>query len=104
MGESSGAVDLIRWAFDVDPDRREAIESYLVDLGLEVYVEDGSRFVVCWDEPQPDDDPDAIVEALWELHGAPFEVTHEEFRRLGISTYHPADEAGGAGDETGQAA
>jgi hypothetical protein len=83
--------ELIRWTFTVEPDRRAAIEGHLDDLGADVWVRDGCKFQVTWEEP--DGGLDEVVEALWSLHGSPFEVTHEEFRRVGLHVLqHDGDE------------
>ena len=35
-----------------------------------------------------------VVEALWAIHGEPFEVTHEEFRRTSLNILeHSEDES-----------
>ena len=74
--------DLIRWTFTVDPSHRLAIETHLDDLGADVWVRDGGKFQVTWEEPE--EGVEGIVEALWEITGEPFDVTHEEFRRTGL--------------------
>ena len=85
--------DLIRWTFTVDPVHRRAIEAHLDDLGADVWVRDGGKFQVTWEEPE--DGLDEVVEALWAIHGEPFEVTHEEFRRTSLHVLeHSEDEAG----------
>jgi hypothetical protein len=80
------ALDLVRWTFTSDPAHRAAIEEYLSDLGLDVLVRDECKFLVTWDEP--DRDVDEVITAIWALNGAPFEVTQEEFHRLGLHTLH----------------
>jgi len=87
--QETPAVDLIRWTFTVDPAHRDAIEGHLNDLGLDVHVRGEGQFVVTWDEPGGD--LDEVIEELWEIHGTPFEVTHEEFRRLDLCVYHYED-------------
>lgn len=82
-------VDMVRWTFTIDPARRADVESYLLDLGLDVHVRGDARFVVTWDEPEGD--VDGVVDELWSVHGAPFEVTHEEFRRLEHFVFHHDD-------------
>jgi hypothetical protein len=74
--------DLIRWTFTVDPDRAQGIEAHLDDLGADVWVRDGGKFQVTWEEPEGE--MDEVIEALWSIHGVPFDVTQEEFRRLGL--------------------
>ena len=39
---------------------------------------------VTWEEPEGN--LDEVVEALWGLNGEPFEVTLEEFHRVGLCT------------------
>ena len=50
-----------------------------------------------WEEPEGD--LDEVVEALWEINGGPFEVTHEEFHRLGHLVYEADDGATEGGDD-----
>ncbi len=76
------STDLIRWTFTIDPTHRAEIEGHLEDLGADVWVREGCKFHVTWDEPEQD--LDEVVEALWSLNGGPFEVTQEEFHRLGL--------------------
>ena len=59
-----------------------AIEEHLTDLGLDVLVRDGTQFLVSWDEPEGN--IDEVIEAIWSLHGDPFEVTQEEFHRQNL--------------------
>jgi len=82
--------DLIRWTFAIEPDRREGIEAHLDDLGADVLVRDGRTFLVTWDEP--DASLDGVIEAIWAIHGSPFEVTQEEFHRLALHTLAHADD------------
>jgi hypothetical protein len=84
------ALDLIRWTFTSDPEHSTAIEEYLVDQGLDVLRYDECKFLVTWDEP--DGDVEAIISEIWALNGAPFEVTQEEFQRLGLHTYYHTEE------------
>jgi hypothetical protein len=86
MSLDSSSLDLIRWTFTVNPEHRAAIESHLADLGLEVLVQDDSRFIVSWEEPGHQ--PEEVIEELWELNGATFEVTQEEFHRFGLHIVH----------------
>src|SRR5690349_16173489 len=86
------SLDLIRWTFTSDPARRAAIEEHLADLGLDVLVRDDCKFLATWDEP--DRDPDEVVTEIWELNGAPFEVTQEEFYRLSLNILHHVEEDG----------
>ena len=90
-GQDTRPIDMIRWSFTADPSRRAEIEGYLDDLGLDVYVRGEAQFTAIWEEPEGD--PDEVVERLWEINGAPFEVTHEEFSRLNLLAYHAEDEA-----------
>ena len=89
--EQGATTDLIRWTFTIDPAHRPEIEGHLTDLGLDVVVYDESKFVVTWEEPDEETDP--VIEALWALNGAPFEVTQEDFHRLGLHVLHHEDEA-----------
>jgi hypothetical protein len=86
-----GTIDLIRWTFAADPGRKGDIAAHLVDLGAEVHAGNDGHFTVLWDEPH--DDLDEIVEELWLLNGTAFEVTHEAFHRVELSSYHQADES-----------
>jgi hypothetical protein len=70
-------LDLIRWTFTADPARRRELATSLDDLGAEVSSQEDGRFLVLWDEPD----------------AAPFEVTHESFRRLELLAYQAEDEA-----------
>ena len=79
---TSASTDLIRWTFTVPAAAAEAIESYLTDLGADVFTRDGQTFHVTWDEPDQNLDP--VVEAIWSLAGAAFEITQEEFHRLAL--------------------
>lgn len=93
--EPKAPVDLVRWTFTTNPDRRTEIESHLDDLGADVLVRGDSQFVVTWEEPEGD--VEEVVEALWALNGGPFEVTLEEFHRVGLYALEsddvPAQEA-----------
>ena len=87
------SLDLVRWSFTSNPDHRAEIESYLLDLGADVLVREGSEFLVTWEEP--DQDLVEVVEAIWSLNGQPFDVIQEEFQRLSLNTLHYSeDEAG----------
>lgn len=86
----STSLDMIRWTFSIDPERRQEVSEYLTDLGLEIQVV-GDQFIVTWEDPDGED-VSGIIEELWEVHGAPFEVTHEEFHRLSLSVYQPEGE------------
>ena len=84
--------DLIRWTFTIDPSHRRAIETHLDDLGADVWVRDDRKFQVIWEEPE--EGLDEVVEAIWAIHGEPFEVTQEEFRRVGLHVLeHSEDES-----------
>lgn len=86
---SPPAVDLVRWAFSTDPEHQSAIEDHLANLGADVLAREGGEFVVTWDEPE--DDLEEILEELWSINGAPFEVTQEEFQRRALHTLHHCD-------------
>ena len=92
MGEDtkSASVDMIRWTFSVSPENREAIETHLVDLGLDVIVQGEGQFHVTWEEP--DRETTELTSELWDLNGEPFEISQEEFHRLGHFLIH-ADES-----------
>lgn len=85
------APDLIRWTFTIDPARLAEVVGLLNDHGLHVHDHGDGLLVATWDEPEGD--PDELIEALWEVHGAPFEVTHESFRRLEHLAYHLDEDA-----------
>lgn len=94
--QDATSIDLIRWTFTINPDHRAEIEGHLSDLGFDVYVQDDSIFTVTWEEP--DREVDEVIEEIWALNGEAFEVTQEEFRRLGMHTLtqdedEPAQEA-----------
>jgi hypothetical protein len=82
--------DLLRWTFTINPDHRTEIETYLLDLGADVLIREGSEFLVTWDEPS--EDMAEVVEGIWSLNGAPFEVIQEEFQQLGLHTLHHSDD------------
>jgi len=82
--------DLIRWTFTPEAAKRDEIVALLLDHGFEVHTRDDGPVVATWDEPEGD--PDEVVEELWAIHGEPFEVTHEEFRRTELLVYHHEDE------------
>jgi hypothetical protein len=88
-GANANSVDLLRWTFTADPAHRAEIEGHLHDLGLDVLVRDDCRFVVLWDEPEGD--TDEVIEELWTLNGAPFEVIQEELHRLSLLAVHHED-------------
>jgi hypothetical protein len=86
----TGAVDLIRWTFAVNPDHCAAIVEHLNDLGPDVLVRDGTQVHVLWDEPEGN--LDDVVEAIWDLNGGePFEITQEEFQRQTLVHLHHDD-------------
>jgi hypothetical protein len=89
-GLNAGTIDLIRWTFISDPGRRAEIEEHLTDLGLDVLVRDGDHFVVTWDEPEGN--IDEVIEAIWAIHGEPFEITQEEFHRQNLLHIHHAED------------
>lgn len=82
-------IDMIRWTFTADPSKRDELANYLVDNGLEVLVRDEETLVAIWDEPEGD--IGEVVEALWEINGAPFEIVHEEFQRENLLVYEPEE-------------
>ncbi len=84
-------VDLVRWTFAVDPDRRTEIVAYLHDHGADVLVRGEDQLVVSWEEPEGN--LEEMIEALWGLNGGPFEVTVEEFHRIGLHTLESDDGA-----------
>jgi hypothetical protein len=85
------SVDLVRWTFAVDPDRRTEIEAHLLDHGADVMVRGEDQLVVSWEEPEGN--IEEIIEALWGLNGGPFEVTVEEFHRVNLHTLESDDQA-----------
>src|SRR5262245_53431825 len=98
MSDESNALslDVIRWTFTSDPAHRVAIEQHLSDLGLDVMVREDCKFIVTWDEP--DREVEDVIAEIWELNGAPFEVTQEELHRFGLHILHQV------GDEESQEA
>lgn len=92
------SIEMIRWTFTVDPAHRGEIESYLLDQGLEVLVRGEDTLVATWDEPEGE--IDEVIEELWAINGAPFEVTHEEFHRANLLIYH-VEEAEAAEESDG---
>jgi hypothetical protein len=88
--QGTSSIDLIRWTFTVNPAHRAEIEGHLGDLGLDVFVQGESTFHVMWEEP--DREVDEVIEEIWALNGEPFEVTQEEFHRVGLHTLHHADD------------
>jgi hypothetical protein len=87
---NSLSLDLIRWTFTSAPENCTAIEDYLTDQGLDVLLYDECKFLVTWDEP--DRNVEEIISEIWALNGAPFEVTQEEFHRLGLHTLYHIEE------------
>jgi hypothetical protein len=87
---TAASSDLIRWTFTVNPEHAQAIETHLDDLGADVWVRDGSRFQVSWEEP--DADLDEVIEALWLIHGEPFDVTQEDFSRTSLHILQHSDD------------
>ena len=88
--EATASTDLIRWTFTLPTEAVEAVQTYLGDLGADVFVRDGANFHVSWEEPEVDLDP--IVEAIWSIVGEPFEITQEEFHRLELHVLQQAEE------------
>lgn len=84
--EQADAIDLIRWTFTIDPEKRGEVETYLSDLGAEVLVRPEGQIVALWDETEHD--LDVVIEELWEILGAAIDVTHEEFHRAELLIYH----------------
>lgn len=80
------SLDMVRWTFKADPESRIELEAYLLDHGADVHVKNEADFIVLWDEPEFD--MDLVVDALWEINGEEFEITHEEFHRLSLLAYH----------------
>jgi hypothetical protein len=98
------ATDLVRWTFTAEPEHRDAIETHLDDLGADVFVQEGGRFLVTWEEPEHA--LDEVVEAIWALNGTPFDVIQEEFHRLSLSLLQlqgeeEEEEEAGSDDEQG---
>lgn len=91
MDDGVDSSDLIRWTFAVPPAARAAVQTHLGDLGAEVFVRDDGTFHVLWEET--DADLDGAVEAIWDLAGAPFEITQEGFQRLELHILHADDSA-----------
>ncbi len=90
-GQNPATIDLIRWTFTADPARAAEIEAHLNDLGLDVLVREDAHFLVSWDEPEGN--IDEVIEAIWTINGAPFEVTQEEFHRQTLLHLHHEDDA-----------
>jgi hypothetical protein len=90
-GQNASTIDLIRWTFTVDSTHGLEIEEHLADLGLEVLVRDEAHFSVLWDEPEGN--IDEVIEAIWAINGAPFEITQEEFHRQNLLRIHHEDDA-----------
>ncbi len=98
MGDGNDtAIDMIRITFVPDPAHRAEIEGYLADHGLDVHLWGDGHVTAFWEEPEGD--LDEVVETLWEINGAPFEVTHEEFRRLSMLVFHHEDDAAPEGEQ-----
>lgn len=94
--ETTLTIEMIRWTFTIDPAQKAALEGYLTDLGLEVMVRGDDTMVATWDEPEGE--IEEVIEGMWAVAGAPFEVTHEEFHRANLLVYHD-DSEGEAEDE-----
>ena len=82
---TENTIDLVRWTFTVDPEHKQAIETHLVDLGAEVLTRADGQFIVLWDEPETE--LNEVVEELWEITGATFDVTNETFYRTELHVY-----------------
>jgi hypothetical protein len=80
------AIDMIRWTFTIDAEKRPEVETYLADLGAEVLFHPEGQVVALWDETEHD--LDVVIEELWEILGATIDVTHEEFHRTELLIYH----------------
>lgn len=93
--ETTLSIEMIRWTFTIDPAQRAAIEGYLTDQGLEVMVRGEDTMVATWDEPEGE--IEEVIEGMWAVAGAPFDVTHEEFHRANLLIYQ--DESEGEDDE-----
>lgn len=95
MSENDGvcSIDLIRWTFRTGDEARSAIETHLLDLGLDVMITGDGQFHVSWDEP--DRDMDDLATEIWDLNGEPFEIVQEEFYRFSHLIISPAE-----GDES----
>ena len=90
--EPTASTDLIRWTFNVPEAAVDPVSAHLSDLGADVFLAEDNTFHVTWDEPSLDLDP--VVEAIWGLAGAPFEIAQEEFHRLALHILqHESDEA-----------
>ena len=50
--ENPLSIEMIRWTFTVSPAHRVEIETYLLDLGLEIQARGDDVLVVTWDEPE----------------------------------------------------
>ena len=85
--------DMIRWTFSVSRETRDEIATHLTDLGMDVVATAEGQFLVTWDEP--DRDTDELASELWDIHGEPFDIIQEEFRRITHVLIH-ADDADGA--------
>jgi hypothetical protein len=97
MSDGNGAaIDMIRITFMPEPAHKSEIEGYLADLGLDVHLWGDGHVTAYWEEPEGE--LDEVVEVLWEMNGAPFEVTYEAFHRLSHLVFHHEDDAGGADD------
>ena len=83
-------VDMTRWTFTTKPESRQEIEAYLTDLGADVVVLRETEFHVIWEEP--DQDMTEVTSELWDLNEEAFEITQEDFHRLGHFLIHPEEE------------
>ncbi len=91
-GPDDASTDLIRWTFRTDPTFATEIEDHLDGLGADVLVRDRTHFQVTWEEPTHS--LDDAIEAIWSINGVPFDVTQEEFHRLGLHHLQHAEDEG----------
>jgi hypothetical protein len=87
--ENPLSIEMVRWTFTVSPEHRVEIETYLLDLGLEIQARGDDILVVTWDEPERG--IHELIEELWTINAEPFEITHEGFHRVNLLVYHPEE-------------
>src|SRR5208337_3005065 len=85
--ENPLSIEMIRWTFMVSPTHRVEIETYLLDLGLEIQARGDDVLVVTWDEPEGG--IGELIEELWAINAEPFEITHEGFHRVNLLSITP---------------